>query len=122
MPRYYPPDQIPISKVLEISRKLRVLADSIEQSSQGIAQTDFKEPWIFYSSSAEKAIVQLHGYSAALYGQLTKMKAGDPGAPAPDEEPELTEKAKKIIKKAKAGPQKKPKKALRKGLFHAHDL
>jgi hypothetical protein len=110
MARPWPPKQIPIDKVLEVARKLRILADKIELSSQAIAKTGFKEPWILYWPSAEDSIEFLKSYSAGLYEQQTKMEMGDPGAPKADKASELSEKAKKTLKLVRKAmkPKKKP--------------
>lgn len=112
MARYYPPEKIAIDKLLEIARKVRVLADKIDASSKGIAATEFKEPWVFHVWSAEKAIEQLQGFSASLYAQQTKMEMGDAGGPSTPPEIELSESTKKTLKLAKkALKSKKPPKS-----------
>lgn len=109
MPRYYPPEKTPIDKVLEIARKIRVLADKIDASSKGIAATEFNEPWIFYTKNAERGLELLQGYSNALFAQQTKMEMGDPGGPSTPPEVELSESTKKTLKLAKKALRSKNK-------------
>ena len=109
MARPWPPKKIPIEKVLEVSRNLRILVEKIEISSQAISKTEFTEPWILYWRSAEDAVEFLKSYSAGLYEQQTKMEMGDPGGPSTPPEVELSESTKKTLKLAKKALRSKNK-------------
>ena len=111
MARPWPPQKVPIDELLNVAKKLRILTDKIESSSQAIARTEFNEPWILYWPSVGDAINFLTTYAAGLNEQQTLMEMGDPGAPKMVAPKLLGEKAQEIVKKAKAGPKKKSKKA-----------
>jgi hypothetical protein len=110
MPRYYPPEKIPIEKLLKLARELRVVVDEISANAQAISETDFKEPWVFYVDNAEGALRALQNFNVALYGQKTKMRSGDSGAPKEPVKHELSESTQKTLKAAKKAlrPRKKP--------------
>lgn len=105
MARYFPPEKIPIEKVLEIARKIRILADNIDRTSQAIAATKVKEPWIYSITSAESAIERLTNYSTKLFAQLQKMEMGDFGGPEEGESPTLTERGREIMESVNDEPE-----------------